>query len=363
MEICAQRRGVRWLTGSLIVVVTAMVAGCGKKDSSNGSTVAFKPVLRGIKPAEIPEGAIVKVDGSSTVYPVSEAVAEEFRNALNGRATANVGLSGTGGGFKKFVRGEIDIADASRPITSAEMKLAKEGGIDYIELPICFDAITVAVHPDNDWADSMTVAELKKMWGPEAQEKITRWSQIRSDWPDEELKLYGPGTDSGTFDYFTEMIVGKSRASRADFTNSEDDNVLVQGVEGNKNALGYFGYAYFEANKDRLKALAIQNGDKPAVKPSRSTVLDGTYTPLSRPIFIYVNKKSLAEKPAVAAFVEFYLNNVKALAAEVSYIPLPDEAYKLAKQRFEKRQSGTSFGGASERNLRVEEFLKREPTS
>jgi phosphate transport system substrate-binding protein len=316
-----------------------------------------------IKPDEIPEGAVVEVDGSSTVYPVSEAVAEEFQKAVDGRANVTVGLSGTGGGFKKFCRGETDVSDASRPITAAEMELAKKNGIEYIELPICFDALTVVVHPDNHWADSMTVEELKKIWEPAAEEKITRWNQIRPDWPDEELQLYGPGTDSGTFDYFTQAIAGDEGASRRDFTANEDDNVLVQGVEGNKNALGYFGYAYYEPNKERLKAVAVQMGDKPPVKPSLSTVLDGTYTPLSRPIFIYVNKRSLEEKPAVAAFVEFYLNNVKALSAEVSYVPLSDAAYKMIKQRFEKREAGTAFGGKSEVGLRIEEILKREPKS
>jgi phosphate transport system substrate-binding protein len=361
MQLCAQR--LRWLAGYLIVVVAASAAGCGNKQGESTETVAFKPVLGTIKPAEIPEGAVVEIDGSSTVYPVTEAVAEEFQKATDGRANVTVGLSGTGGGFKKFCRGEIDISDASRPITEAEMKAAKDNGIEYIELPICFDALTVVVHPDNDWAGSITVEELRKMWQPAAEETITRWNQIRPEWPDEELRLYGPGTDSGTFDYFTQAIVGKERASRADFTANEDDNVLVQGVAGNKYALGYFGYAYFAPNKDRLQALAIQHGAKPPVKPSLSTVLDGTYAPLSRPIFIYVNKKSLDEKPAVAAFVEFYLNNVKALAAEVSYVPLSDAAYKMVKQRFEKRSAGTAFGGKSEVGLRIEEILKREPKS
>jgi phosphate transport system substrate-binding protein len=291
---------------------------------------------------------------------VTEAVAEEFQKAVDGRAKVTVGISGTGGGFKKFCRGETDISDASRPISKEEMAAAKENNIEYIELPVCYDALTVAVHKDNDWADSITVAELKKIWEPAAEKKITNWNQIRADWPDKELVLFGPGPDSGTFDYFTEAVCGKAKASRRDFTPSEDDNVLVQGIEGNPNALGYFGYAYFEPNKDRMKALAVQNAEKQPVKPSLSSVLDGSYTPLSRPLFIYVNKKS-AERPEVKGFVEFYLGNVKELAAEVSYVPLPDKAYEMAQERFKKRTVGTGYGGAGGVGLRIDEVLKREP--
>ncbi|MEX2137957.1 MAG: PstS family phosphate ABC transporter substrate-binding protein [Pirellulales bacterium] len=361
MQLRTNRRVGPWLAGLMIGSLTlAGSFGCGKKQASNSEVVAFKPDLGTIKPAEIPDGSVVEVDGSSTVYPVSEAVAEEFQIAVDGRAKVTVGIKGTGGGFQRFCRGELDISDASRPITAAEMKLAKENGIEYIELPICFDALTVVVHKDNDWADSITVAELKKLWEPAAEEKITNWNQVRAEWPDKELVLFGPGTDSGTFDYFTEAVVGKAKSSRGDFTSSEDDNVLVQGIEGNPNALGYFGYAYYEPNKEKMKALAIQDGDKPPVKPSMSTVLDGTYTPLSRPLFIYVNKKS-AEKPEVKAFVEFYLNNVKALSAEVSYVPLPDKAYEMAKERFEKRTVGTGYGGEPGVGMRIEDILKREP--
>jgi phosphate transport system substrate-binding protein len=349
-----------WIVGLVVVLLAAGAGGCGKKKSSNGETTTFKPKMGTIKPAEIPEGAVVEVDGSSTVYPVSEAVAEEFQNAINHRAKVTVGLSGTGGGFKKFVRGETDVSDASRPITASEMKLARENSIEYIELPVCFDALTVAVNKNNDWADTITVAELKKIWESGAEGKVMKWSDVREGWPDEKLVLYGPGTDSGTFDYFTEAINGKSGACRKDFTASEDDNVLVQGIEGDKYALGYFGYAYYEPNKDKMKALGIQNGDKPPVRPSLSTVLDGSYDPLSRPLFIYVSKKS-TEKPEVDAFIEFYLNNAKELAAEVGYVPLPDTAYKMAKERFEKRQVGSGFGGKSEVGLRIEELLKREP--
>jgi len=311
---------------------------------------------------KVKEGALVKVDGSSTVFPVTEAVAEEFQKEMKGKVRVTVGISGTGGGFKKFCRGEIDISDASRPIMTEEMKLAKENGVEYIELPICFDALTIAVHPENDWVDNITTEELKKMWRPEAQGTITRWNQVRPDWPDAELVLFGAGSDSGTFDYFTEAIVGKAKASRGDFTASEDDNVLVQGIEGNKYALGYLPYAYYEPQKNKLKALGVDwDKDKQgAVKPSLEAVVDGTYNPLSRPLFIYVNKKS-AEKPEVKAFVDFYLKHAKALVAEIKYLPLPDVAYKMASERFKKKQSGTGFGGDLEVGLPVEEILKREP--
>jgi phosphate transport system substrate-binding protein len=303
--------------------------------------------------------AFIEIDGSSTVYPVTEAVAEEFKSASNGSVQVTVGVSGTGGGFKKFCRAETDISDASRPISTEEMKLAKENGVRYIELPVCYDALTVVVNPQNDWADSITVEELKKIWEPGSQGKITRWNQIRPEWPSEEFVLYGPGTDSGTFDYFTQAIVGKEKSSRSDFANSEDDNVLVQGVAGNKFAMGYFGYAYYEPNKSKLKALAIQKGDEPPVKPSVQTVLDGSYDPLSRPLFIYVNQKR-AEAPEVKKFVEFYLNHAKELASEVGYVPLPDKAYELARQRFDKREVGTAFGGEPAVGLRIEEVLRRE---
>ena len=304
----------------------------------------------------------IAIDGSSTVYPVTEAVVEEFQSATGGRVRPTVGIKGTGGGFKRFARGEIDVAGASRPILAEEMEAARAGGIKYIELPVCFDALTVVVHPSNDWVDYLTVQELKKMWEPEAEGTITRWNQIRPDWPDEEIALFGPGADSGTFDYFTEAVVGKAKSSRGDFTASEDDNVLVQGVAGNKYALGYFGYAYYPSNQDKLKAVPIdwEKDQEGPVLPSADTVLKGTYNPLSRPLFIYVSAKS-AERPEVEQFVEFYLENVPQLASEVKYVPLPGEAYTAAKERFKKRQTGTAFGGVPEVGVPIEEILTREP--
>ncbi len=307
--------------------------------------------------------AVIKIDGSSTVFPITEAVAEEFQKEKRGQVNVTVGISGTGGGFKKFVRGEIDIADASRPISSEEMASAKASGIEYLELPIAFDALTVVVNKQNDWVTSMTVAELKKIWEPDAQTKITRWNQIRPEWPNEKIALFGAGSDSGTFDYFTEAIVGKAKASRGDYTASEDDNVLVQGVEGNRYALGYIPYAYFAPHSDRMKAVAIQwekNKVKEPVLPSPENVLAGTYNPLSRPLFVYVSRKSM-DKPEVKEFVEFYLKHVGTLAKEVKYLPLPDAAYQLAMQRLTNMQTGTAFGGVPEVGLPVEEILKRTP--
>ena len=309
--------------------------------------------------------ATVKVDGSSTVFPVAEAVAEEFQKVKKGAIKVTVASSGTGGGFKKFARGETDISDASRPISKEEMKACKEGGIEYIELPICFDALTVAVNQKNDWLTSITVEELKKIWEPDAQGKITHWNQVRPEWPAEKLVLFGAGSDSGTFDYFTEAICGKAKASRGDFTASEDDNVLVRGIEGNKYSLGYIPYAYYEPHKDRMKALAIEwskNSVKTPVMPSTENVLKSIYNPLSRPLFIYVNKKS-ADRPEVKEFVEFFLKEAATLTKEVKYLPLPPWAYQTGLQRFSKRECGTGFGGVPEVGLTIDALLLRTPTS
>lgn len=301
---------------------------------------------------------IVKIDGSSTVFPITEAVAEDFQSAKKGTVRVTVGISGTGGGFKKFCRGETDIANASRPILQKEMEECKKAGIQYVEMPVAFDALTVVVNPKNNWAKTITVAELKKMWEPEAQGNVTRWNQINPAWPDEPIKLYGAGADSGTFDYFTEAIVGKAKSSRGDFTASEDDNVLVQGVASDKNGLGFFGFAYYIENQKKLTAVGIDGGKGP-VLPSAKTVEDATYQPLSRPIFIYVNVKS-AEKPEVREFVDFYMKNAPALVREVKFFPLPNEAYAANLEHLNKKKVGTVFGGKSEVGLKIEELLKRE---
>ena len=304
--------------------------------------------------------ALVKIDGSSTVFPITEAVAEEFQKAKKGSVRVTVGISGTGGGFKKFCRGEIDIADASRPIKASEMEECKKAGIKYIELPIAFDALTVVANPKNPLS-SISVADLKKMWEPEAQTKVTNWNQVNPAFPNQALKLYGPGTDSGTFEYFTEAVVGKAKSSRGDYTASEDDNVLVQGVSRDIGGIGYFGYAYYIENKDKLKALAISPAEgKPAVAPSEEAVLSGTYQPLSRPIFIYVSAKS-AEKPEIKEFVDFYLKNGAKLTKEVKYVPLSAADYQHAADNFKKMKTGTAFGGHSEVGVKISDLLKRDP--
>jgi len=301
---------------------------------------------------------LIQIDGSSTVFPITEAVSEEFQKSKKGKVKVTVGIAGTGGGFKKFCRGETDISDASRPILKAEMEVCKQSGVQYVELPVAYDALTVMVNPKNDWVKSFTVADLKKMWEPSAQGKVTRWNQIRPEWPDSPLKLFGPGADSGTFDYFTEAIVGKAKSSRGDFTASEDDNVLVQGIANDRNALGYFGFAYYIENQNKLKAVAIDIG-KGAVSPSAKTVEDGSYQPLSRPIFIYVSKKSL-DKPEVKEYVEFYLKNAPKLVKDVKYVALPPSAYTVGLEHLKKGKIGTVFGGTAEVGVRIEDLLKRE---
>jgi phosphate transport system substrate-binding protein len=299
---------------------------------------------------------IIKIDGSSTVYPITEAMAEEFQKIQKVKVT--VGESGTGGGFKKFCRGETDIADASRPILQKEMDACKEAGIQYIELPIAFDALTVVVNPKNDWVKSLSVEELKKMWEPKSG--VKNWKQVNAAYPDKALNLYGPGTASGTFDYFTEAINGKAKASRTDYTPSEDDNVLVQGVSGNTGGLAYFGYAYYEENKDKLRAVPISaKAGSPAVMPSPEAVKDGTYQPLARPIFIYVNATAAAFKPEVKAFVNFYLDNAPKLVAEVKYVPLPAEDYAAVKAHFKAMKPGTGFGGKNEVGIKVKDLINR----
>jgi phosphate transport system substrate-binding protein len=313
-----------WLL--LPIVATGFLLGsCGSKSTSEGES---KNTAAG--EAERIRGEI-KIDGSSTVYPITEAVAEEFR-ADQPDVKVTVGVSGTGGGFKKFGRGEIDINDASRPMKEQEAAICQENNIKHISLKVAYDGLVVVVNPQNTWVTSLTVAELKKLWSPEAQGKITKWNQIRPEWPAEEFHLYGPGVASGTYDYFTEAVVGQSGSSRGDYTASEDDNVLVQGIAGDKNGIGFFGLAYYEENKEKLKLTGVDNG-KGVVMPSVETVKNGTYAPLSRPIFIYVTDAA-AKRPEVAAFVTFYLENATTLVPDVGYIPLSAEEYQQENSKF-----------------------------
>ena len=288
----------------------------------------------------------INIDGSSSVYPLTEAVAEEFRE-VEPDVRVTVGISGTGGGFKKFLRGETDISDASRPISDSELAIARKNNIQFIEIPVSYDGMAIVVSPKNDFVDYITVEELKIMWSPESQGKITTWKQVRSSWPNVPLNLYGAGTSSGTYDYFTEAINGKAKSSRGDYTASEDDNVLVQGVSSDKNGLGYFGLAYYSENKSRLKLIPVKTtADAQAIYPTQKTVQDGSYQPLSRPEFIYVNAAS-ATKPFVKKFIRFYMENAAVLAKEVGYVPLPPAVYELSYKRFETLKTGSVFENKS----------------
>jgi phosphate transport system substrate-binding protein len=300
----------------------------------------------------------IKIDGSSTVHPVSDAIAKEYLKT-NSAAKIDVQFSGTSAGFQKFCAGETDISNASRPILLKEVEVCANAGVGFIELPIAFDALTLAVNPKNDWAKDITLEELRKVWEPMAEGKIKNWNQIRATYPNRPLTLFGAGKDSGTFDYFNEVVIGNPKASRNDFTGSEDDTVLVQGIEKDPNALGYIPLAFFEASQNRLQALAIDNG-KGAVSPSRETVANATYQPFSRPLFIYVNAKAAQNNPALQAFVEYYLTHAERVSKMVGYVPLPDEAYRLAMIQFTRGEIGTVFEGVPQPNVTIAELLRRQ---
>lgn len=305
---------------------------------------------------------IIRVDGSSTVYPITEAMAEEFMAAERGRFPVTVGISGSGGGFKKFCRGDTDISDASRPIKASEREACAANGISFIELPVALDALAVVINPRNDWADILSVAELRTIWEPAAQGKVLSWSQVRDGFPDVPLQLFGPGVDSGTYDYFTEAVVGGEGDSRGDFTASEDDNILVYGVADPNNigALGFFGFAYYLENVDRLKAVAITNGDAEPVLPSIEAAKTGRYQPLSRPLFIYVNADR-ADTEGVRKFVEFYLDpdRARTFIRQIGYVPLPDQAYQLAQRNFHARHLGSAFESGAQVGVSIEDVLNR----
>ncbi len=319
-----------------------------------GLSTAFLAVSTAAQ--EIPS---IKIDGSSTVYPITKEIAERFQVSKKEPVAIDVEFSGTGGGFDKFCRGETDISNASRPIQLDEMAACNQAEVRYIELPVAFDALTVVVNPQNDWLDSITLEELEKIWSPAAEQKITRWNQIRSSFPDRPLNLYAPGTDSGTFDYFTEAVMGEAGASRTDYTASEDDDILVKEVSQDPNALGYFGLAYYEQRADEMKAVAIDSGNG-AILPSRETVEQAQYQPLARPLFIYINAVSAQNNPALRQFIDFYLEQAPETVNEVGYVPLPEEAYHIDKVTFHRGEVGTVFEGESQFNLTIPELLRRQ---
>jgi phosphate transport system substrate-binding protein len=354
------------LTG-LFTMCALVVSACSSNPASAPTERPADPAAPGAAPAPsaaepAKAASVIAIDGSSTVFPITEAVAEEFQKANPAKVT--IGVSGTGGGFKKFCAGEVAIAGASRPIKPTEEQACAAAKIEYIELPVAYDGLAVVVHPENTWAKTLTVAELKKLWEPAAQGKVTKWSQLRTGFPDKEIHLFGAGVDSGTYDYFTKAIVGEEHASRGDFTSSEDDNVLVQGVSRDPLALGFFGFAYFDQNRDKLSVVAIDDEKddegKGPIAPSHDSVRDGTYQPLARPIFIYVSKQAAA-RPELTAFIEYYMMHGEKLSQEAHYIPLPAKAYELAKARFTKGVTGSMFAGAgSQVGVTVEALLARE---
>jgi phosphate transport system substrate-binding protein len=316
-------------------------------------------VLFACAPVDSASNKSIIIDGSSTVYPITKAVADQYKEKKQPSVDVSVNFSGTTAGFRDFCAGKTDISNASRPIRTDEIEACNRNNIRFIELPIAFDALTVAVNRENTWINSITLEELKKIWEPSAQGKITKWSQVRSGLPDKPLNLFGAGKDSGTFDYFTEAVVGEEDFSRSDYVASEDDDTLIQGVSQDPNALGYFGLAYYEKQASNLKALAIDSG-KGAILPSRETVLQSTYQPLARPLFIYVNAQKAQSNKSLQRFIEYYLGNAQAIVQEVGYIPLSDEHYHLAKVTFFNGEVGTVFGGHSKFDVTLAELLRQK---
>jgi phosphate transport system substrate-binding protein len=340
---------LRYATGAILLTGAVACSGGSSTETTPGGAASSAPTE-------------IRIDGSSTVFPISEAVAEEFQKANRG-TRVTVGISGTGGGFQRFCRAETDISDASRPISQSEMSACSAAGLNFIELPVAYDGIAIVVNPRANWINDITVEELRKLWEPAAQGKVMRWNQVRPGWPDREIHLFGAGVDSGTYDYFTEAITGKAKASRGDFTSSEDDNVLVQGVSGDENALGFIPFAYFGENQAKLKLVPVddkndENGSGP-VAPSLESIRIGTYQPLSRPLFVYVSDKALA-RPEIQQFVEYYLTEGPKLAEEVGYVELGDEIYQLVRQHFTNRKMGSAFAeSGAQVGMTIEQLLSR----
>lgn len=348
---------------SVCVVAVSGLIGCSTSNpaADSGQTQAPTTPTEVSNPA-VPTAQGIQIDGSSTVFPISDAIAKEYTKSKGNSATPiDVKFSGTTGGFRKFCAGETDISNASRPILKEEMEACNQKGVRYIELPVAFDALTIAVNPQNTWAQDITIAELKKVWEPAAQGKITTWKQIRDSYPDRPLKLYGAGKDSGTFDYFNEVINGNPKESRTDYTASEDDNELVAGVSNDPNALGYFGFSYYEDKQNQLKALAVDYGKgQGAIAPSRQAVEKATYRPFARPLFIYVNAVAAQQKPELQEFVLYYVRNAKRVSEAVNYIPLPDEGYRLSELHFYRGKVGTVFAGVPQPDVTIEELLRKQ---
>ncbi|MGB0560746.1 MAG: PstS family phosphate ABC transporter substrate-binding protein [Spirulinaceae cyanobacterium] len=345
-----RRLPVRLTTAALTLALVACAGGGTGEDAADSE---------GGEDAADGSGASgeVQIDGSSTVFPISEAMAVGFMEE-NPDYEVIVGVSGSGGGFEKFCNGETDISNASRPIKQEEMDACAENGIEFVEVPVAFDGLSVVVNPENDWAACMTPDELGAMWEPDAQDTVTQWNQVRDEFPESELALYGPGTDSGTYDYFTDATTGEEGVSRADYTASEDDNVIVTGVQNDEGGLGFFGFAYYEENKDTLKVVEIENSDGECIAPSLEAIADGTYNPLARPIFFYVKTSSLEENPAVAAFVEYQIDAANAsLIEEVGYVPLPADIAEKVAARVEGKTTGSIYEGGSSVGVKLSEKL------
>ncbi len=349
---------------SLCVVAVFGLIGCSAPNSADSNQTQVATASPEISNPVVPTSGTIQIDGSSTVFPISDAIAKEYRESEGESAVPiDVKFSGTTAGFRKFCAGETDISNASRPILKEEMAACSQKGVRYIELPVAFDALTIAVNSQNTWAQDITVAELQKVWEPAAQGKITNWKQIRASYPDRPLKLYGAGQDSGTFDYFNEVVNGDADASRTDYTASEDDSELVAGVSKDPNALGYFGFSYFEDTQDQLKALAVDYGKgQGAVAPSRAAVEKATYRPFARPLFIYINTAAVQQKPELQEFVLFYVRNAKRVSEVAQFIPLPDAGYRLSELHFYRGKVGTVFEGIPQPDVTIEELLRKQAT-
>ena len=356
-----------------LVIFSILIISCnnpsGETPDTNASTSdsalntpdIASPANTSNRPVKIPADLTgnIKIDGSSTVFPITEAVAEEFGYLTGGNVRVVVGVSGSGGGFKKFCADEIDISNASRPIKQQEIDNCESAGVEYIEIPVALDGVSVMVNPKNEFVECVSIKQLNTLWKPQSEGQIHQWNQIDPAWPAEKIQLYGPGVDSGTFDYFTETVNGESQASRGDFVASEDDNVLVHGISGDKGSLGYFGYAYYLENQDKLKLLGIAGGEG-CVKPTEETINNGTYRPLSRPLFIYLRKDSVL-KPHIQEFIRYYLSEDggQKLATEVGYIPFQDHIYGLIQARVDSTATGTLFGGSTPPKGSIEDILSK----